>query len=148
MTPVPITDSSIARDRATAALEAAWGIIANAGRNLRESAEDGWPHESAEWVEAAMRWRDEHWHPWLDATRPARPVNARPGTTHRGGGVTESERILRDALTRLADWTEMAGVGDLESMTGPAKAELRTRIKYAEANLRKAYRRPTLVDPT
>lgn len=38
-------------------LEAAWGLIANAG-------EGDWEREHAEWREAAARWRDRY-HEWL-----------------------------------------------------------------------------------
>jgi hypothetical protein len=41
------------------ALEIAWGLIANAN-------EGNWDGETQEWREAAIRWRDEHWHPSLD----------------------------------------------------------------------------------
>lgn len=42
-------------------LEAAWGIIANAGGG-------NWKLETPEWQEAASRWRDEY-HRTLDAQR-------------------------------------------------------------------------------
>lgn len=42
-------------------LEAAWGIIANAGGG-------NWKLETPEWQEAAARWRDEY-HRTLDAQR-------------------------------------------------------------------------------
>ena len=42
---------------------AAWGLIANAG-------EGNWERETPEWQEAALRWRDEMFHPWLDEGRP------------------------------------------------------------------------------
>ncbi len=41
------------RDRGVKLLEAAWGIIANAGGS-------DWTRESEEWREAAARWRDEY----------------------------------------------------------------------------------------
>lgn len=37
----------------------AWTIIANAS-------EGNWEQETPEWQEAARRWRDEMFHPWLD----------------------------------------------------------------------------------
>lgn len=40
-------------------LEAAWGIIANAGVH-----HGGWDSQHPEWVEAAIRWRDRY-HEWL-----------------------------------------------------------------------------------
>jgi hypothetical protein len=39
-------------------LEAAWGLIANAGGG-------DWERESPQWREAAVAWR-ERWHTWLD----------------------------------------------------------------------------------
>jgi hypothetical protein len=42
-------------------MEAAWGVIANAGRG-------DWTLEHPEWQKAAARWRDEHWHPALKRT--------------------------------------------------------------------------------
>jgi hypothetical protein len=42
------------------ALETAWGIIANAGGG-------NWHTQTTEWQEAAERWRDEQYHPILDA---------------------------------------------------------------------------------
>ena len=41
-------------------LEQAWNIIANAGLHL-----GGWEAQHVEWVQAAMRWRDEQYFPWL-----------------------------------------------------------------------------------
>lgn len=47
-----------------AALEAAWGVIANAGGRL-----GGWNAlQDPEWTSAAQRWRDDVWHPWLELT--------------------------------------------------------------------------------
>ena len=43
----------------------AWGIIANAGMKVGT----GWESQHPEWVEAAERWRDEMFHPWLDESR-------------------------------------------------------------------------------
>ncbi len=40
-------------------LEAAWGIIANAG-NVNDEANVGWHRESTDWQQAAKRWRDEY----------------------------------------------------------------------------------------
>ena len=40
-------------------MEVAWGVIANAS-------EGNWNGETEEWRDAAVRWRDEHWHPALD----------------------------------------------------------------------------------
>ena len=50
-------------------VEHAWGVIANAGGG-------DWQKESAVWRKAAMRWRDEDWHPMLDRIgyAPRRPV--------------------------------------------------------------------------
>ena len=42
-------------------LELAWGLIANAGNS-------DWTTESAEWQEAAVRWRDEY-HELIGARR-------------------------------------------------------------------------------
>lgn len=39
-------------------LERAWGIIANAGRDITNEG-NGWENESEEWQEAAIRWRDD-----------------------------------------------------------------------------------------
>ena len=44
----------------TASLELAWGLIANAYGG-------DWENAPTEWREAAIRWRDEHWHPALAA---------------------------------------------------------------------------------
>jgi hypothetical protein len=43
-------------------MEVAWGVIANAGGG-------DWATQSAEWAQAAARWRDEHWHTALDRCR-------------------------------------------------------------------------------
>ena len=43
------------------ALELAWGLIANAYGG-------DWELASDEWRETAIRWRDEHWHPFLDSS--------------------------------------------------------------------------------
>jgi hypothetical protein len=43
-------------------LEAAWGIIANAGGG-------DWKKETGVWQEAAARWR-EHWHKLLESRAP------------------------------------------------------------------------------
>lgn len=40
-------------------MEAAWGLIANAHGG-------DWSQATPEWREAAERWRDECWHPFLD----------------------------------------------------------------------------------
>ena len=41
------------------AMEAAWGLIANA-----------WDTATVDgWVPAAERWRDDHWHPFLNRAR-------------------------------------------------------------------------------
>jgi hypothetical protein len=63
------------------ALEIAWGIIANAyGGN--------WDLATEEWREAAIRWRDEHWHPRLPTSEPsAEPATGRD----RSQDVTEQE---------------------------------------------------------
>jgi hypothetical protein len=42
-------------------IEQAWNIIANAGLH-----QGGWDHENPEWIEAAIKFRDTHYHPWLD----------------------------------------------------------------------------------
>lgn len=42
-------------------LERAWNIIANVGVHVRNN----WDSEHPEWVEAAQRWRDEQYFPWL-----------------------------------------------------------------------------------
>ena len=47
-------------------LEAAWGIIANAGGG-------NWENETLEWQEAAARWRDAY-HRWLDERSPRRAI--------------------------------------------------------------------------
>ena len=39
-------------------MERAWGLIANAGGG-------DWSKESAEWHTAAMVWRDQYWHPFV-----------------------------------------------------------------------------------
>lgn len=39
-------------------MELAWGIIANAYGG-------DWENATPEWKEAAERWRDEHWHPFI-----------------------------------------------------------------------------------
>lgn len=41
-------------------LEQAWNIIANAGLH-----QGGWDAAHPEWIEAAAKWRDESYHPWL-----------------------------------------------------------------------------------
>jgi hypothetical protein len=51
------------------ALEAAWGIIANASGS-------DWSKETPEWQKAAANWRDHYWHPFLDAQREALDVAA------------------------------------------------------------------------
>jgi hypothetical protein len=43
-------------------MELAWGVIANAGGG-------DWDLERPEWKEAAIRWRDEHWHPAVGVAR-------------------------------------------------------------------------------
>ena len=43
-------------------MELAWGLIANAGLYS-----GGWDSQSGEWVRAAEKWRDDHWHASLDA---------------------------------------------------------------------------------
>jgi hypothetical protein len=56
------------------ALEIAWGIIANAyGGN--------WDLATEEWREAAIRWRDEHWHPRLPAADPSIEPGGEPRYT-------------------------------------------------------------------
>lgn len=56
---VDLADKVMAHDsKVSEACEVAWGIIANAGGG-------DWTKETAEWQEAAARWRDEHWHPLL-----------------------------------------------------------------------------------
>ena len=50
-------------ERRLDALELAWGVIANAYGG-------DWSRATPDWVEAATRWRDLHWHPMLhDATQ-------------------------------------------------------------------------------
>lgn len=46
-------------DDAVQTLHLAWGLIANAGQG-------DWAREGNEWQEAALRWRDKDWHPFLD----------------------------------------------------------------------------------
>lgn len=43
------------RDALREGMELAWGVIANVS-------EGRWDEQTAEWVAAAERWRDEHWH--------------------------------------------------------------------------------------
>jgi hypothetical protein len=65
------------------ALELAWGLIANAYGG-------DWDKASDEWREAATRWRDEHWHGFLNDARP--PVATEPlvhcWNEPEGGGST------------------------------------------------------------
>lgn len=44
-------------------LEQAWNIIANVGVHVHTG---GWDAQHPSWVDAAKRWRDECYHPWLD----------------------------------------------------------------------------------
>ena len=56
-------------------LELAWGLIANAGGG-------DWHREGPDWKAAAVRWRDEHYHPSLDAAMKAQtPEPADPEET-------------------------------------------------------------------
>ena len=48
----------------------------------------------------------------------------------------------RKALERLADSTEMAGAGDESQWDGPAAAELRHRIRYAQMALTEEFHAP------
>ena len=48
------------RERRTDDLEAAWGLIANAWNG-------NWNDAPVEWLDAAARFRDDRWHPLLDA---------------------------------------------------------------------------------
>lgn len=57
-------------------LEAAWGLIANAGQG-------DWRRESEEWQQAAAEWR-ERWHAWLEE--------------HIHDSPSDEDRI-RDAMT-------------------------------------------------
>ena len=54
-------------------IEQAWNIIANAGLHR-----GGWDNEDPEWVQVAIKYRDEMYHPWLTwycATQPGnRPM--------------------------------------------------------------------------
>lgn len=43
-------------------LEQAWNIIANVGIHVHTG---GWDAQHPSWVDAAKRWRDERYHPWL-----------------------------------------------------------------------------------
>ena len=51
---------------ATQMLEAAWGIIANAGNG-------DWTTQTPEWQDAAARWRDEYFGKQSPATAPLFP---------------------------------------------------------------------------
>ena len=52
------------RERRTDDLEAAWGLIANAWNG-------NWNDAPVEWLDAAARFRDDRWHPLLDAALPS-----------------------------------------------------------------------------
>jgi hypothetical protein len=54
---------------------AAWGLIANAHPQpwAQLKADPDTPQETKDWIDAAEKWRDEQFHPWLDG--PGRPEN-------------------------------------------------------------------------
>lgn len=47
------------REKLVDIIELAWGLIANAYGG-------DWGSASEEWEKAAVKWRDEHWHPLLE----------------------------------------------------------------------------------
>lgn len=60
---VDLADMALHHDsKVTEACEVAWGIIANAGGG-------DWTTQTPEWQTAAARWRDDYWHPLLEALR-------------------------------------------------------------------------------
>jgi len=90
------------------ALEIAWGIIANAyGGN--------WDLATEEWREAAIRWRDEHWHPRLPTAEPV------------AWGVWENSRF------QFADHKEIAARAMAEDIRGfpDCRGEVEVRALYA-----------------
>lgn len=91
------------------ALELAWGIIANvSGGN--------WNEQTVDWKKAAERWRDEHWHPALEAlgARPDRPLVPIQET------VEENHPIDRvwDAVADIAAGGTMVGERDVTPAEG------------------------------
>lgn len=59
------SDRVIDVDEAGEVLMLAWGLIANAY-------EGDWNQATDEWRNAALDYRDNHWHPWLDKYTPAK----------------------------------------------------------------------------
>jgi hypothetical protein len=90
------------------ALEIAWGIIANAyGGN--------WDLATEEWREAAIRWRDEHWHPRLPTAEPV------------AWGVWENSHF------QFADHNEVVARAMAEDIRGfpDCRGEVEVRALYA-----------------
>lgn len=76
------------------ALESAWGLIANVHGG-------DWDRASEEWREAAIRWRDENWHPLVTARashnlaehpRPPAPPGAAPEESGEREAYTYPQR--------------------------------------------------------
>ena len=70
------------------ALELAWGLIANAYGG-------DWDSAPEDWRKAAIRWRDEHWHPFLEG-EAMMPKND-------GGPAFPSQFYLNSGMT-LRQW--------------------------------------------
>lgn len=67
-------------------MEVAWGVIANAGQG-------DWAREGREWADAAVRWRDEHWHPALDRRRLTQPAPATKTRAEAEAWVQQGEPV-------------------------------------------------------
>lgn len=132
------------------ALELAWGLIANAG-------EGDWDRERPEWKEAAIRWRNEHWHPALKLFPEEETGNCTcdpgPNGEHRSWCMTpppsqrtpEEDTELREQLAaieheRWASWQRymhsVASPNNDGSLTIPAsfieRWERQITTPYAE----------------
>lgn len=96
-------DTELASDPATRALEAAWGVIANVS-------EGDWSKQTDEWRGAAERFRDQHWHPWLDRRQARRQKAA----TIKARDPLGSLERLRNALDGMEQITWRQPLGSAE----------------------------------
>lgn len=69
-------------------IEAAWGVIANAG-----TSPGAWESMPKEWQEVAVRWRDEMWHPILREYTDGCKISRYEAALHEIASCDRSNRV-------------------------------------------------------